>query len=280
MNKIVLLLLCTSITAAMDHPQESSWTASRSFAKNKKREEKEKRKQQHTALLALTQTMIEQKKDLNVPIKEGEFASKTILTAAAHHRMFKDILGLAIAAGADPNMPDGNRKTPLHAALHAYCRPTFRYLAKAKATIKGQGLIQEICSPWHDTLNLDQALKRVDMLETMLNCKTLTDADSIHVANEIDEHENTALFHLLWAYLPLASSAVSFENLKKEQKEVFYMQRKTMISHLLDTGLNVYHKNRLGQNAVENINAHPHLKDLVLIAYLEKCVKKTEKPTP
>ena len=200
MNKIVLLLLCTSITAAMDHPQESIWTASRSFAKNKRKEEKEKRKQQHTALLALTQTMIEQKKDLNAPIKEGEFAGKTILTAAAHHRMFKDILELAIAAGADPNMPAGNRKTPLHTALHAYCRHTFRCLAKAKAPIKGQGLIQEICSPWHDTLDRDQALKRVDMLETMLNCKTLTENDSIQLANEIDEHENTSLFHLLWAY--------------------------------------------------------------------------------
>lgn len=54
----------------------------------------------------------------------------------------------------------------------------------------------------------------------------------------------------------------------------FLQQRKQMIRVLLDAGLEISTINREGKNPVDNINAHAHLKDLKLLAFLETQSKK------
>jgi hypothetical protein len=240
-----------------------------------KQECKEKRTQQHATLLALTQATLAQKKDLNVPIKEVEFAGCTILTAAAQHRAFKDILMLALNAGADPNMPDGNKKTPALVAVSHLCTTSFKCVVKSNAQILGQGLVQEICNRLHDTLNMKQAMKRVQMLKCILNQSPNPESKK-QLAREIDEHENTALYHLLWTIDPFRNSATTQKTYTEHQRAIFYMQRKKMIRMLLDAGLEVEQKNREGLSAVENINVHPHLKDTQLIGFL---MEQTQKNT-
>lgn len=225
-----------------------------------KQERKEKRKQQHKTLLTLVQTIISQKKDLNVPIKGEEFAGKTILTVAATHRDFKDILELALYAGADPNMPDGNSNIPLKIAISAQCRGAFKCLIEKGALAKDKGLIQEICGAWHDTLHQKKAKKRIVMLELLLENKAN--------ANELDALGNTCLYHLLWPWTPTR------EKLTEQQKAIFYSQRKNMITLLLKAGLDVAHKNNAHQTAIENIKAHPHLEDKELLVFLETESKK------
>lgn len=244
-----------------------------------KQECKEKRTQQHATLLALTQATLAQKKDLNVPIKEGEFADCTILTAAAQHRAFKDILLLALNAGADPNMPDGNKKTPAIVAVSHLCTTSLKQLAKANAQILGQGLVQEICNRLHDTLNMKQAMKRVQMLECILNHSPNPERKK-KLAHETDGHENTALYHLLWTIDPFRNSATAAQTHSVQQRAIFYMQRKKMIRILLDAGLEIGQKNREGLNAVDNINAHPHLKDVELMGFLMAQVQKNTTARP
>lgn len=246
---IILLLFCTSINMAMDKPPK---------------DKKGRRKRQHAALLAFTQIMIAQKKDLNVPIKEGKFAGKTILTAAAHHRKFKDILDLALSAGADPNMPDGHNHTPLKRAVSAHCRTAFKCLINKGAIAKDKGLMQEICGAWHDvdTVHQKKIKKRVTILEVLLENKASP--------NELDELGNTCLYHLLWTWIPSRRN----EKLSEKQQQTFYSQRKDMIRALLKAGLDITHKNNAGYDAVANIKAHPHLEDKELLSFLETESKK------
>lgn len=250
----IILFFTSSLCIAME-PATSLQTPRLS-----KRERKEKRKQQHDDLFVLTKSFIDKKRDLNVPFKDGEFAGKTILTVAATHRDFKDILELALNAGADPNMADGNKKTPLKVTVSKHCRSAFKYLIKKGAIAKDKGLIQEICGAWHDTLHQNNAKKRVSILEMLLENKA--------TANELDEHGNTCLYHLLWGWTPTR------EKLTEQQQTIFYSQRKNMITLLLKAGLDVAHKNNAHQTAIENIKAHPHLEDKELLAFLETESKK------
>lgn len=272
MNYYCLLFLYASACCAMEPaaPPQSSRLG--------KQQNKQKRALQHTALVSVVQQALAQKKDLNVPIKEGEFAGKTILTAAAQHRTFKDVLTLALQAGADPNMADGNKKTPALVAVSNVCTTSFKCLVKANAQILGQGLVQEICNRLHDTLNMKQAMKRIEMLECILN-QCPNPESKKQLAHETDGYENTALYHLLWALDPFRNSATVAKTHSEQQRAIFYMQRKKMIRILLDAGLDIGHKNREGLNAVENINAHPHLKDVELMGFLMAQVQKnTAKP--
>ena len=159
MKQKMFVLLCFYITS---HPMEKPSCAHLvAPIVHLEKTKKEQEKQEHALLLAATQNMIEQKSDLNLPFKDGQFAGKTILTAAAEHRNFKDILIMALVAGADPNKIDGNKYSPLKRAVSAHCRTTFKYLIQRGATAKDQGLVQEICGPWHDTLHKKKKRKNV-----------------------------------------------------------------------------------------------------------------------
>jgi len=269
----IILFLISSFSIAMEP------AAVRQTPRLNKQEYKAKRAQQYATLLAMTQAILAQKKDLNVPIKEGEFAGCTILTAAAQHRAFKDILMLALNAGADPKMPDGNKKTPAIVAVSNLCTTSFKCLVKSNAQIMGQGLIQEICNRLHDTLNLKQAMKRIEMLECILN-QCPNPESKKQLAHETDGHENTALYHLLWTIDPFRNSATAAQTHSVQQRAIFYMQRKKMIRILLNAGLEVKQKNREGLNAVDNINAHPHLKDVELMGFLMAQVQKDTTGNP
>ena len=241
---------------------------------NRRAERKEKKKKEHEALLALTQAMIAQKQDLNQPFKDGEFKNKTILTVAAMHRANKSIIKDAIKAGADANAVDGKNQTPIQVATCNFCASTLKCLAKHNATLKNQGLIQEICSPWHDTLNIDLAFKRVKTLTAILN--KANEQDAKELANELDPEGNTALFHLLWKWDPISQENPELYNLYKNAQKTFYLQRKQMIDELLDAGLNERHTNLKGESAVVNIETHPDLKDPELITFLQERIKEKE----
>lgn len=271
--RILLLFLCTALCSAMEP------AAAQQAPRLNKQECQVKRTQQHATLLALTHTILAQKKDLNVPLKEGPFAGCTILTVAAQHRAFKDVLMLALKGGADPNMPDGNKKTPAIVAVSHMCTTSFKRLVKSNAQILGQGLVQEICNPLHDTLNIKQAMKRIEMLKSILN-QCPNPESKKQLAHETDRHENTALYHLLWTIDPFRNSATAAQTHSEQQRAIFYMQRKKMIRLLLDAGLEVEQKNREGFNAVENINAHPHLKDVELMGFLMEQVQKDAMAKP
>lgn len=230
-----------------------------------KQEHKEKRKQEHAALFEHIQVIVALKsKGINMPIKEGKFAGKTILTAASEHRAFKDILETALQVGADVNTPDGNGNTPLKIAVSKHSRTTFKYLIQKGAIAKDKGLIQEICAPWYDidTVYRKENKKRATILEALLENKASP--------NELDKHGNTSLYHLLWAWYPSRRN----EKLSDEQLEAFYTQREEMIRILLKAGLNIAHKNNEQRTAVENIKAHPHLEDKRLLEFLETESKK------
>lgn len=269
----ILLFFGTSLCIAME-PAPVQQTPRLS-----KQESKEKRKQQQTTLLTLTHAIIEQKKDLNVPIKDGEFAGYTLLTAAVQHRAFKDVLKVALKAGADPNMPDGRKKTPVTVAVSNLCTTSFKRLVKSNAQILGQGLVQNICNSLHDTLNIKKAIKRITMLECILN-QCPNPESKKQLAHETDGHENTALYHLLWTIDPFRNSATTHKTYSEQQRAIFYMQRKKMIRMLLDAGLSVEQKNREGLSAVDNINAHSHLKDVELMGFLMEQVQKDTMAKP
>lgn len=215
--------------------------------------DKGQRQQEYSTLWDLTQSMIDQKKDLNTPIKDGQFAKKTILTAAAQHRIHKQVLELALANGADPNKRDGNSHFPLKIAISASSRTTFKFLLKKGATVKDRGLIQELCGPWHDTLDTKKALKRVNMLNALLKHGAS--------ANELDAEGNTSLYHLLWTWVPIGDQP---KELNADQRNIFYGQRREMIIALLKAGINTAHQNKDGFNALDNVNLRPHLKDVQL----------------
>lgn len=255
----MLLLLLNSIIIAMESPPSSR------RPRLNKTERKQQRIRQHDTLLAFTHSNIDQNKDLNVPIKEGYFAGKTIVTASSTHRVFKDILALALSKGASATMQDGNKHTPLKSAVSAHCRTAFKCLIEHGAIAKDQGLIQEICGVWHDTLDKSQAAKRIKMLEILL--------DNGASANELDADGNISLYHLLWKWVPVGAHS-NIKILNKEQEEIFYNQRKAMIQKLLKSGLNPALENKEKNTAVANIKAHPHLEDIHLLEFLKTESKK------
>ncbi|CAN5193259.1 hypothetical protein BH09DEP1_BH09DEP1_4950 [soil metagenome] len=251
-KKIVIILLFCSYLQGMEKPSAST--------------KKYKREKEHATLLSLMEAMIVEG-NINDLLPDGDFKGKTILTAAAAHRAHTDILERALNANADANKADGKNNIPLKIAVYGYHRRAFKLLVLHKADPKNRGLVQELCSPWHDTLDKKKAEKRIKMLNALLETGCS--------ANELDGHENTVLYHLLWAWVPVRRNKFLFKDISDDKKEVFYHQRKEMIRSLLKAKLNAAHVNRNGHNAIDNIGEHPHLKDPVLFAFLQAQIQKT-----
>lgn len=254
-QKMLILLSFCIFSHAMEQPSSPQLVTPTIRVKKTK---KERREQKYTLLLAVTHSMIQQKIDLNQPFKDGLFAGRTILTATATHRSFKNILQMALEAGADPNQIDGNTHSPLKKAVGAHCCTIFKCLIQKGAIAKDKGLVQDICGPWHDTLCKKKMQRRIKMLNTLL--------ENGASANELDAQGNTSLYHLLWKWIPIRKK--HSQNLCEKQRDIFYAQRKEMISILLKAGLNDTNKNDDGNNAIDNIGKHPHLIDHQLQEFL------------
>ena len=97
-------------------------------------------------------------------------------------------------------------------------------------------------------------------------------------ANELDAEGNTSLYHLLWKWIPIHEK--HSQNLNEAQRDIFYTQRKQMISSLLKAGLDCAHKNNQDDNALDNIGKHPHLIDYQLQGFLFSEIQKNYATKP
>lgn len=210
-------------------------------AEQKKQQEKEDYDELHTLVLS----RITNKEDLNQPIS-GELSKTTPLSrACSRGDTYLSITQLLLANGANPNLVDDDKSTPLHDAVRNNALETVKLLLSACAHPDYKNFLfgtplQKICER-EDILHDETiAKKRVQIAKILLS----------HGANPNakNEFQETCLHRVIASPFGHLSG---IDSLKNSNKILFFIQRKALIRALLEYGATLNTKNSYGRTPIQ-----------------------------
>ncbi len=255
-KKKYLLVILAATTLPM-HGMECDLP---SYQEPTKEEVTQQEKQAYENLLKLVQERIDCKQDMNDAISAGYFKMRPLIQACNKGDKYLYITQLLLVNGADANILDHNRETPLHYAADQLAIETVKLLLEAKpkpanpntmSNLFGTPL-HNICNSFCDEINNAKcAINRVKIAKLLLRSDANPNAQDI-------SKRNCLYYLIIRSYKNFLFSDPLIDK-TSEQRDLFFKQRRALIRTILEYGGSLALTDEAGKTPIQR--AHERCKD-------------------